>query len=129
MIDYHLHTPLCNHAQGELGAYILQAIKLGLKEICFLDHLTISECGKNLSMELNTSGYNHQTKEVYPSREIIEKCVKLDIGLTLGSDAHRPEEVGRHYDRALALLKASGESQLAVFKRRKPERIPIAGVE
>jgi len=262
MIDYHLHTPLCNHAEGELAAYILQAIRLGLKEICFLDHLTISETGQNLSMppeqvpfyfrevrqagktfkdridvkvglevdfnpdhaalvedivsahefdvigsslhffdevdvvrhkggwyrgegdtdeiyaryfdriqemlaydyfdvichfdlikkpsrrpstslekpvddillamkkkniamEINTSGYSHRTREMYPSRKIIERCIELGIGFTLGSDAHRPEEIGRHYDRVLPLLKATGGSRLTVFNRRRPERIQI----
>ncbi len=50
MIDYHIHTKLCNHARGMMGAYIKSAIEKNLKEICFLDHLTISEPGNRLSM-------------------------------------------------------------------------------
>jgi len=41
VIDYHIHTPLCNHAKGSMEACIKQAVSIGLLEICFLDHLTI----------------------------------------------------------------------------------------
>jgi len=266
MIDYHIHTPLCNHAEGEMEAYVQKAIGIGLKEICFLDHLTICEAGKNLSMtpeqvpfyfetvrqlkgqykdsigvniglevdfspenmglvseiiaahsfdvigtslhffgdvdvvrhksawnrgewdtdriyslyysqiekiltydcfdmichfdlikkfnrlpersfkgkienilsemksknlamEINTSGYTHKTEETYPSREIIEMCVDKGIHITLGSDAHRPEEVGRYFDRALQLLTAAGCTQLTVFNERRPAKIQITGIK
>ena len=36
--DYHMHTPLCGHAQGQPEEYAQQAIKIGLKEIGFSDH-------------------------------------------------------------------------------------------
>jgi histidinol-phosphatase (PHP family) len=36
--DYHMHTPLCNHATGDPREYVLHAIKLGLSEIGFSDH-------------------------------------------------------------------------------------------
>ena len=50
MIDYHIHTLLCNHAQGSMESYIRSAINLGMSEICFLDHLTVRESEKGLSM-------------------------------------------------------------------------------
>ena len=50
MIDYHVHTSLCNHASGTMDQYIRKAISAGLKEICFLDHLTLHEGGSHLSM-------------------------------------------------------------------------------
>ncbi len=52
MIDYHIHTKRCNHATGEMEEYVIEAIKKGLKEICFLDHITLRK-GINLSMGLN----------------------------------------------------------------------------
>ena len=36
--DYHMHTPLCGHAIGSPEEYVVQAIKVGLKEIGFSDH-------------------------------------------------------------------------------------------
>jgi len=50
MFDYHVHTRLCNHAEGAMADYIERAIEIGLKEICFLDHLTLQDQGRDLSM-------------------------------------------------------------------------------
>lgn len=36
--DYHMHTPLCHHAQGEPSAYAAQALLMGLDEIGFSEH-------------------------------------------------------------------------------------------
>jgi len=36
--DYHLHTPLCRHAEGEPTDYAARALALGLTEIGFSDH-------------------------------------------------------------------------------------------
>ncbi len=36
--DYHMHTPLCGHAQGQPEAYARQAMAAGLEEIGFSDH-------------------------------------------------------------------------------------------
>src|SRR5436190_16654277 len=36
--DYHMHTPLCQHASGPMEAYIEHGIELGLREIGFSDH-------------------------------------------------------------------------------------------
>src|SRR6056297_1269573 len=50
MMDYHVHTLLCNHATGPMEKYIDSAIKKGLSEICFLDHLTLNKQGRSQSM-------------------------------------------------------------------------------
>jgi histidinol-phosphatase (PHP family) len=36
--DYHMHTPLCGHAEGDPLAYAAHAVKAGLSEIGFSDH-------------------------------------------------------------------------------------------
>jgi histidinol-phosphatase (PHP family) len=262
MIDYHVHTALCNHAQGTMEAYVRRALALGLQEICFLDHLTLQAAGRDLAMdpgevpfyfqavqtlkrryqgairvkvglevdfgprdtdrtqaitemfafdviagsvhfpggtnvvtrtsdwargtgdpdavtalylahldkmldctyfdvvshidltkkfgalpsrsfdrewdavlqkvkhrgltvELNASGYDHPGGAPYPGEDILRKCRALDIGVTLGSDAHRPDQVGQHYDRCLALLRRAGYRQLQVFTRRVRRAIPL----
>ena len=50
MIDYHIHTRLCNHARGNMESYVRKGIALGLQEICFLDHLSVSGEGMKSSM-------------------------------------------------------------------------------
>jgi histidinol-phosphatase (PHP family) len=36
--DYHMHTPLCQHATGEPDDYARRALEIGLTEIGFSDH-------------------------------------------------------------------------------------------
>ncbi|MBI5383894.1 MAG: histidinol-phosphatase HisJ family protein [Verrucomicrobia bacterium] len=43
--DYHMHTPLCQHAVGTPREYAAQAQKLGLTEIGFSDHSPMRQDG------------------------------------------------------------------------------------
>jgi histidinol-phosphatase (PHP family) len=43
MIDYHLHTPLCKHASGEVHEFIERALQLNISEIAFTDHIPLPE--------------------------------------------------------------------------------------
>jgi histidinol-phosphatase (PHP family) len=262
MIDYHVHTRLCNHAEGTMETYVHRAIHIGLREICFMDHLTLQpfeqnlsmspeevalyfqalqrlkqrhrhsiqvkigleidynpehtdlfqeiverfsfdviggalhfpkgfnivsrgsdwkhgnlspddvyplylehlekmlDCNyfdvvchldlvkkfgwkssqsfdrdfnnlllkikqKNLTVEMNTGGYSHPVREGYPSAVLLKKCREYNIRVTLGSDAHHPDQIGRHYELALPLLYDAGYCQLTTFTRRQPETVAI----
>jgi len=58
---------------------------------------------KKMAVEINTSGY--RTKgEPYPSVAILKKAIERNIPLVAGSDAHRPEDVGRDFDRLPELM-------------------------
>ena len=50
MIDYHVHTSLCNHATGSMEEYVRAAVGKGLETICFLDHLTFQKAGRDNAM-------------------------------------------------------------------------------
>lgn len=41
--DYHMHTPLCKHAEGHPREYAAAAVRLGLNEIGFSDHSPMRE--------------------------------------------------------------------------------------
>ncbi|MBU1168219.1 MAG: histidinol-phosphatase [Proteobacteria bacterium] len=266
MIDYHIHTPLCNHAQGSMKAYIHQAISLGFSEICFLDHLIldgpgkknsmdirevplymqaiaclkhefhdritlraglevdfipekipqikdilegfnfdvigasvhfvmgynvasrreappkdlfdkqeialryfeqldrmldydffdvichpdiVKKCGipipencgpviddiltriskKNLTLEFNAGGWDHPVGDSYPSEELAIKCHQKNIAFTLGSDAHRPEHVGKNIDKSVALLKKIGYTHVNTFEGRLVRPVPLGMVK
>jgi len=255
-IDYHIHTMLCNHAQNGMEAYIKKAVSAGFDEICFLDHLTLSEPGNKLSMapsevplyfqavqnlknryrhvisikagleidyhpeyielihsivesfsfdviggslhfpggvdvvshksdwskgeyetdhiyrlyfeyldkmldndyfdfichidlmkkfgrnlpkcfekefdviiqkiankklvvEVNTSGYSHPVNDAYPSFDILKKCFESGVEITIGSDAHDPENIGRHYEKVLPVVISAGYKHFCVFTERK----------
>lgn len=263
-INYHVHTPLCNHATGSMPAFIRQAIAIGLSEICFLDHLTLTPVdrgltmsleevplyyhsarrlatrfrddiqvkvgleidyhpdltrpvydivstldfdvigssihylgdmdivtrqsgwrlgegdtdavyaqylalmdrmldedyfdlvchfdlpkkygrlpcrsfeteinalltkikARGLAMEINTSGFDNPIAEMYPSPEILQSCLLLGIPVTLGSDAHRPNQLDRYYPQACNTLHRLGLTHLTTFSRRRQGRISLHG--
>ena len=43
--DYHTHTPLCRHAEGEPIDYARRARQLGLGELGFSDHSPMPDDG------------------------------------------------------------------------------------
>ncbi|WLE98571.1 MAG: histidinol-phosphatase [Candidatus Electrothrix communis] len=53
---------------------------------------------KNIALEVNTSGYELRPHP-YPAFALIQQARQLGIPLIIGSDAHRPEQVGRFFER------------------------------
>ncbi|MDH3394309.1 MAG: histidinol-phosphatase [Desulfobulbaceae bacterium] len=57
---------------------------------------------RKMALEVNTSGFALRN-EPFPSLAIIHQAVDLGLRLEAGSDAHRPEDVGRFFDRLTTL--------------------------
>ena len=53
---------------------------------------------RGIALEINTSGFDHRGKP-YPPPWLIRQAADLGVNLVAGSDAHRPQEVGRYFDR------------------------------
>lgn len=71
-------------------------------------------------IEVNTSGLYYQLDRCHPETVIIERF--HDLGgkiVTLGSDAHLAESVGRSMDEGIKTLKNAGFDKLAWFEKRK----------
>lgn len=58
---------------------------------------------KGMDLEINTSGIDFRG-EFFPSKEILSLALDKKIPLVMGSDAHKPEEIGRHFLKANAIL-------------------------
>lgn len=58
---------------------------------------------KKLALEVNTSGFPIRG-EPFPSLTVLKEAVDLGVPLVPGSDAHRPSDVGRHFDELANLL-------------------------
>lgn len=80
---------------------------------------------RDKTIEVNTSGYDHPARDIYPSLGILEKCCRKGIPITMGSDAHHPANVGRHYQRVLPILLSVGYRKLAIFTKRQRGEIQI----
>lgn len=60
------------------------------------------------AIELNTCGWRVAADEAYPSPAILAQAAARGIPFVLGSDAHRVDEVGAEFERALAVAAAAG---------------------
>ena len=78
-----------------------------------------------MSMEINTAGWEKQCAEQYPAQWILKEGRSRNIPLTIGSDGHKPEEIGRKLDRAVKLARQVGYESLAVYKARKQLLVSI----
>jgi len=78
---------------------------------------TIGE--SRMVVELNTSGMDKPVKEFYPGTAFLKKLKKNKAPVTLSSDAHSPKQVGRHFKKAISLLKELGYESVVTFEKRK----------
>jgi len=58
---------------------------------------------KKMALEVNTSGFSIRG-EPFPALTILKEAIRLGVPLVPGSDAHRPGDVGRHFDKLVDLL-------------------------
>lgn len=73
----------------------------------------------DVAVEINTSGYDYPAEEIYPSPSFLAVLNRYGVPVTVGSDSHRPEHVGRHFEEAYNTLKKAGYDSIAYFDGRK----------
>ncbi len=78
-----------------------------------------------MCIEVNTSGLRRPCREIYPSEHILGLCHRHDVPVTMGSDAHRPQDVGRDFDLAVQLLRRVGYTQVATFAGRRRKMVDV----
>ena len=80
---------------------------------------------QDIAIEINTNGLNKPCGEMYPSPALLEMAGEIGVGLTFGSDAHRPGRVGEQFDQAIALAKRCGFTHHRRFAGGQYESIPF----
>lgn len=79
---------------------------------------------KDLCLEINTSGFRTKNvEEPFPGSTLLHLAKELEIPITLGSDAHKPIDVGSYFDESIFLLKNIGFEHIHLFDNR--QRIPL----
>jgi histidinol-phosphatase (PHP family) len=75
---------------------------------------------KGKAIEFNTSGYRYNDNSPYPTFETAQ--LYYDLGgrkITLGSDAHRPEDIGHLFNETAEALKTIGFTEAYYYNQRK----------
>ena len=87
----------------------------------------IAESG--IAVEVSTAGLRKRVAELYPAPAFLSMALEAGAPVALSSDAHRPEDVGAGYDRALELLEELGVHELSVFEHRERRMEPVGATE
>jgi histidinol-phosphatase (PHP family) len=78
-----------------------------------------------IAIEVSTAGLRKHVGEMYPAPAFLQMCLEAGNPIALSSDAHRSEDIGADYERALELLDALDVSELCVFERRSRRTEPV----
>jgi histidinol-phosphatase (PHP family) len=80
----------------------------------------------DLCIEINTSGLRKPELETYPGEKVLTLARDLKIPLTLGSDAHNPDQVGMDFGSAISLINKYGNGRISIFERRKRSEVNVS---
>ena len=86
-----------------------------------IDEILKTLIAKGKGIELNMAGFKYGLHHPHPTEEILKRYKELggEI-LTLGSDAHAPDQIAYDYHRLSSLLANAGFTHYTVFRKRKP---------
>lgn len=111
---------------GHLDLYKRHAFQNGLSDlheryIPIIKEILKRVIDRNKGIEINTSGLRQNVGETMPSSLILE--LYRDLGgkiITIGSDAHRPRDIGADFDQTYILLKKCGFNYITTYDKRRP---------
>ena len=75
----------------------------------------------DMVIEINMAGYRKPVAEPYPSPTLLEEIYALDIPITFGSDAHKPEQIDLFREDVEKLARSIGYTHCATFRNRDRE--------
>jgi len=76
-------------------------------------------------LEVSTSGLYKPHEKLYPNPSFLAAARAERIPITLASDAHVPQNVGRDLDRAIEHARAAGYETVTVFDQREARQEPL----
>lgn len=82
---------------------------------------------RGVGLEINTSGLRQAPRETYPGLEVLRRYRELGGRiLTVGSDAHSVEDLGKGIVEALDLARGAGFEAVTLFEKRQPRQLKIS---
>lgn len=97
MFDCHLHTVVSYDGESTAQEMVNAAVKAGLKEICFTDHLDYDPLASVQTMNFDTKAYNDAYDSLYhPELKI---CRGMEFGMLPDNrDTFKEDLKRRHFD-------------------------------
>lgn len=93
------------------------------------DKILIEIIKRGKGIEVNTSGID-RGGHVLPHPSIVRRYRELGGRIiTIGSDAHRHQNVGVHIKEGIEIIAKAGFKEITLFKNRKPTFVDITGAD
>lgn len=80
---------------------------------------------RGMAIEVNTAGIRRRIGSPYPEPAFLAAVAREGVPVTIGSDAHTPEDVGRDFDTAFQLLREIGIGEIATYANRRLNMRPL----
>lgn len=91
-----------------------------------LDPILLALIEREKGLEINTGGLKEGLKDLHPCTDVLKRYRELGGELiTIGSDAHKPEDLAKHFDRAGQVLKDCGFTHYCIFEKRTPHFLKL----
>lgn len=76
-------------------------------------------------LEVSSAGLHKPHGKLYPNPDLLREAKQRGVEITLASDAHMPQDVGRDLDRAIEHAQAAGYETVTVFEGRQARQEPL----
>jgi len=80
---------------------------------------------ENVCLEVSSAGLHKPHGKLYPNADLLRAGRERGLPITLASDAHVPQNVGRDLDRAIEHARTAGYETVTVFDQREPRQEPL----
>lgn len=89
------------------------------------DELALAAKEGGVAAEISTAGLFKPVEELYPHQTLLERFFDRGVPITLASDAHQPDHVGRAFDQALRAASEAGYRTITLFDQRRATQVPL----
>jgi histidinol-phosphatase (PHP family) len=89
------------------------------------DYAPLVSALDGVCIEISAAGLHKPHGRLYPEPELLAAGRQAGVGITLASDAHIPQDVGRDLDRAIEHARSAGYDTITVFDRRQAVQEPL----
>ena len=85
----------------------------------------VADSLRDVCLEVSSAGLHKPHGKLYPSWDLLREARQRRVGITLASDAHIPEDVGRDLDKAIEHAREAGYDTVTVFDQRQVTQVPL----